>query len=530
MTKSPPHDTPASTPRTGQRDLTPHERLSLITLIDEGMRSGLPETPIVSDLFNNLWDLVSVTVSGSRINRVKPEDSRDGLRVFEINAETGETLGRLNMLYLRKPISCYYLVYVEVAAPFRRKGLGSRIIKYFGDFLVRKSAVGILDNIIPEDDPTYDIYRRQAWRPIASIVGDAVLDGNDSYMIFIPQGLQGKDLKEPVLKLLYHLKRKRTAIDIKDNEVMVQRTIAEFKALYQALLTYFDTAINDGESSDFMRFMFTRFVTKFIAFRRRIGNLVGYTGGESMEQIILPTEIAGLPVKSYAPRELAYKPSPAIGDQSLLSRLPKDLQDEPARVIESLPNYRRPSFMAWLQEKGKSYSDTLIIGDLMDLGFDPTRLKEIMLDGEAFIFERVQARQLAELQKKNDLLDRIASEMSGVKVKNAWLKTNPILMATRDRGNAYVLRRKVGGIHWEEAIEQLQCHPVLKGLNASMRFDNVILATVRKANESIAHHVGMAQEIILDQLTTFVPWDLENNRPHMVIDFGGNHLESVWMA
>ena len=518
------------TPDTEEQGLSLNERLGLIALIDEGIRLGSPETPLEADLFNNLWELVNTTVSGSRVNRLKPEDSQDGLRVFEINAESGANLGRLNMLYLKKPIPCYYLMYVEVAAPFRRKGLGNRIIKHFGDFLARKSALGILNNIIPEDDPTYDIYLKQAWRPIESIAGDSMADPQDNYMVFIPPVLEGKELKKPVLKLLYHLKRKRTAFDLRDNEVMVQRTITEFKALCQTLLTYFAAEIKQGKSSDLMRFMFTRFVTKFIAFRRRIGNLMGYTGGESLEQIALPPEVAGLPIKSYAPRELALKASLAIGDKSLFARLPKDLQHEPARVIESLPNYRRPSFMAWLHERGKAYGDTLTIGDLMDLGFDPTRLKEFSFDNDEFIFERVQARQLLELQKKNELLERIASEMSTVKIRSAWLKTNPMLMAIKDRGNAYVLRRKVGGIHWEEAIEQLQGNPLLQELNASMRFDKIILSTVRKANEKIAHHVGIQKEVILDQLATFVSWDLKNNRPQMIIDFGGNHVESIWMA
>ena len=120
--------------------------------------------------------------------------------------------------------------------------------------------------------------------------------------------------------------------------------------------------------------------------------------------------------------------------------------------------------------------------------------------------------------------------MSTVKIRSAWLKTNPMLMAIKDRGNAYVLRRKVGGIHWEEAIEQLQSNPLLQELNTSMRFDKVILSTVRKANEKIAHHVGIQKEVILDQLATFVSWDLKNNRPQMIIDFGGNHVESIWMA
>ena len=186
--------------------------------------------------------------------------------------------------------------------------------------------------------------------------------------------------------------------------------------------------------------------------------------------------------------------------------------------------------MAWLDERGKSYSDALTLGDLMDLGFDPTRLKEITIDGEEFIFERVQVKQLSELKKKNKLLERIGSEMSDVKVNSASLKMNPVLLVIRDRGNAYVLRRKIGAIHWEEAIEQLQDHPRLKGLNATLHLDTLLLTTVRMAHEAIADQLGLEKETIHDQLTTFVSWDLKNNQPKMVIDFEGTALESIWMA
>ena len=506
----------------GAGHLSVNERLGLIALIDED--------PLAGDIFDNLWELVNATVSGSRINGFNADAAKNGFRVFEITAETGESLGRLNMLYLKKPIPCYYLVYVEVAPPFRRKGLGSRIITYFGEFLAEKSAVGILDNIIPKDDPTYDIYRKNGWRSVAAIAKKGIPDKDANYMVFIPRGMTAQDLKEPLGRLLYHLKRKRTVIDMRDNEVMVTRTIAEFKELYQTLLAYFAREIECGEASDFMRFLFTRFVTKFIAFRRRIEALVGYTGGESTEQIALVPEVAGLPVKSYAPRTLAQKTSLVIGDEALFASLPKALQEEPARVIEALHNYRRPSFMQWLAERGKSYGDCLTIGDLMDLGFDPTRLKEITVRGEACIFERVQARQLPELQKKNDLLERIAAEMSGVKIRSAWLKATPILMVIQDRGNAYVLRRQVEGIHWEEAIEQLQGNPSLQGLNAALQCDAEIIATVQQAHAVVAHYVGMEPGVIQDQLTTFVSWDLEQNHPRMIVDHGGHAMAEIWMA
>src|SRR4030042_6365598 len=156
------------------------------------------------------------------------------------------------MLYLKKPVPCYYLVYVEVAAPFRKRGLGNRILKTFRDFLVGTSAIGILDNIIPSEDPTYDIYLKHFWKPIQTIIGDSLLDKNDNYMIFIPPALEMKDLKEPVLKLLSHLKRKHAVIYMRENEMMVRRTLEEFRELYQTLLTYFGTEIQKGEPSSFM--------------------------------------------------------------------------------------------------------------------------------------------------------------------------------------------------------------------------------------------------------------------------------------
>ncbi len=513
-----------------KKGLSLNERVSLVALIDEGMRLGLPEAPVAADLFNDLWDLINATAKGGKINRLKFKDSQDGFQMFEIKAETGEHLGRLNMLYFKKPIPCYYLVYVEVAAPFRRKGLGNRILKFFADFLISKSAIGILDNIIPPENPTYDIYLKQSWKPIEEIIGHLMLYKDDNYMIFIPPALKGKDLKQPVLKLMYHLKRRRAVIDIRDNEMMVKRTMSEFRDLYQTLLTYFGTELATPQSSVFMRFLFTRFVTKFISFRRRIGDLLGYTGGESTEQIILDARIEKLQIKSYAPRELAKKNAVGIGDLELLSRLPNDLKKEPARVIESLPNYRRPNFMAWLNDHGKAYKDSLTLGDLMDLAFDPTRLKEITIDDQEYIFERTQARQINELQKKNEVLEQISSEMSNVKVKSAWLKTNPILLIIQDRGNGYVLRRKIEAIHMEEALEQLQSDPKLKTVNEATKIDEILLATVKEATGTISGYLGMENGLILDQLTPFVSWDLKNNQPKMVIDFGASYLESLWMA
>ena len=509
--------------------MTLRERLGLLALIDERMRHGALQGPLVPDLFNNLWNLVNQTVSGSRIDRFRPEDERNGFGRFEITGENGENLGRLNMLYLKKPIPCYYLVYVEVGGPFRKKGLGKRILDYFKDFLIEKSAIGILDNIIPEEDPSFSIYAKQGWEPLEAFVGDAIGEREENFMIYVPPRWRGRQLREPILKIVHHLKRKRTAIDMRDNELMVQRTIGEFKELYLALLTYFKQAIQAGRPTPLMQFMFTRFVTKLVSFRRRIGSLLGYTGGDSIEQIVLDPAIAALPVRTYAPSELS-SPLLVSEDEGLWSRLPELLKRHPARFIESLPNYARPSLVSWLKERGMFLTDKLTIGALLHLGFDPTRLKEIVIHREKFIFERMQTRQLSELKAREGLLRRVQSELAHARPSNAQLRVNPPVLTIQDRGNVYVLRRKVEGIHWEEAIEQLQSIPRLKTMNGSMKIDRLILGTVRNANQMISETLGLKEERIADSITCFVPWDLGDNRPRLVIDFTHVYLETIWMA
>lgn len=512
------------------RRLTLNERLALMNLISEGARKGSVDSPLVADIFSDLWELVDSTVSGAKVDRLKQDAANGGFKVLEVNAETGENLGRLNMLYLNKPIPCYYLVYVEVAAPFRNKGLGNMVLKSFRDFLVEKNAVGILDNIIPPDDPTYDIYAKLEWMPAEAVIGTPWEGNGGFYMIFVPPSMAGRDLGDPVRKLLHHLKRKRAAIEMRDNEVMVQRTIEEFKDLYSSLLTYFRDEIGTAEPSAFMQFVFTRFVTKLLGFRRRIGQLLGYTGGESLQQIVLAPEIRALPVKSYAPKELADKPSFVTGDRELWLHLPEPLKKHPARLIESLPNYRRPSLVAWLEEQGRCSSDTLTIGDLLDLGFDPTRLKEITLDNEEYIFERLQARMLGQLEDKKALLERIAPEMQGVRIRNGRFLANPPLLVVRDRGNAYVLRRKVEGIHWEEAVDQLQSCPALKSLNQSLAADRMVVAAVRDAANWLKSRLEKDEEGFPDQATYFVAWDLDNNWPRISVDVCGSFVETIWIA
>ncbi len=529
MTQAAPQAVREDAENQSRQNLSVTERLGVIGLIDKGMHFKASSSPMIANLFDDLSDQVDATISGSKINRLNPNAALSGFRVLEIDAESGENLGRLDMLYLKKPIPCYYLVYVEVAPEFRRHGLGHRILGHFSDFLAEKSAVGILDNVIPSDDPSYHIYFKNGWEPIGRITG-GWSDSEDNYMIYVPEKLRGKDLSEPVRKLVYHLKRKRSSIDMRDNESMVQRTITEFKELYASLTAHFEPEIENARSNPFMRYMFTRYVTKLISFRRRIGELIGYTGGESMEQISLAPEIASLEVHPYTPGELSKESFAVNGDRNLFFSLVRIMKQEPAKYIESLPDFKSPRNRAWTERQEKGEQPVLTVGDLMDLGFDPTRFKEIVIDGEPYIIERIRQRNVAMVEQKRELTERIEPIIGKLAVKGVRIQLNPPLLVVQDRGNAYVIRRKVEGIHWEEAREQLQSVEELKSIDKFMKLDRRIVATIREASRTIIEKQGIDETAFFECLSWLVSWDLESNRPKLYMDFADSYIESLWIV
>lgn len=513
-------------PQREHRPLSLSERLALIGLISEGLGPHKTDSPM-ADLFAELGTLVRTTVAGAKIDPWKNDESTSGFRVLEMTAESGENLGRLNLLYLKKPIPCYYLVYVEIAAPYRNQGLGARILTAFRDFLGQKNALGLLDNIIPENHPTYDVYLKLDWRPAQSVIG-AEIDGDGVYMMYIPPALKGKDLKDPALKVIHHLKRKRAAIDMRDNAMMVQRTIEEFRALREALLVYFGELRWQSENEALMRYMFTRFATRLIGFRRRIADLVGFTGGESLEQLSLDDNIRSFVIQSYAPRVIAGDTGLIRGDAAMWLRLPETLKQNPAREIERLPHYVSPRFRNWLDESDRSPDAPLTIGDLLHLGFDPSRFKEIEIDGHSYIFERAQARLLDELLRRKEYLETICAEAESL-IDGVAIKVNPIVLIVRDRGNIYVLRRKIPAIPWREALEQMQTAPKLKRLNQSIRFTSALRKLLRKAQASLESR-GQRGSNFCDAPMCFVAWNVDGNRPIVVVENDSAKPAALWLT
>jgi hypothetical protein len=349
-------------------------------------------------------------------------------------------------------------------------------------------------------------------------------------MVFVPTSIEIPDLREKLIKLLFKVKKKRPVIDMQDNESMVKRTVAEFRSVYEALEHLFNIELSTETSTPFMRFLFTKFVTKVLGFRRRITTLIGYTGGESLEQISISDRIKSLPIQSYSLWGLEEGQVKIWGEEGIIRSLPEELKKEPTLSIEDLPLYERPYLSSWMEKKGVGQSSNLKISDLLELGFDPTKLREFHHAGVDYIFERISPLSLPSIEKKRKLLPKIAESLSRIRFHNSTLQTNPPLAILQQRGNIYILRRKVEGIHLEEALDQLRTSPHLKDMNRAVGIDRTLILTVNKIREWL---VGVFDSNLRDEIedfSFFVPWDIERNTPRVTVDITGVFLDTLWIA
>jgi len=482
------------------------------------------------EVFEGLDELIERTVHGTRIEHFTPQRGRQTFHSFEMHTERGETLGYLNMIYLRKPLPCYYLVYVEVLPPFRGRGLGNKILKAFRDFAEDEGALGLLDNIIPSEEPTYDIYTKLGWKCIEELIGDSMVNGDGHYMVFIPSSIKPPDFKDELPKLLYKIKQKRSIIDMHDNESMVKRTIEEFQSVYHVLEQLFEIELSTGISTPFMRFMFTKFVTKVLGFRRRIATLLGFTGGESLEQISISDRIKDLSIQSYSLWDSKEGQVGMWGEERIVQSLPESLKKNPTPYIEGLPLYRRPYLMPWVEKRGVNSSLNLKISDLLELDFDPTKLREFRHEEADYIFERVSPRFLPFVEKKTRFLSKIADSFSGRRFHNATVQVNPTLTIIQDKGNLYILRRKVDGIHSEEALDQLRTSLRLKTMNREVGIDRTIVVTINEISKGLMKVFGSGHRKEIEDLVFFVSWDLERNIPKVTVDAKGISLDAIWVT
>jgi GNAT superfamily N-acetyltransferase len=495
-----------------------------------GGESGVSDSSSLHEVFGELRELINKTIRGTKIKLFSPREGDRLFHTFEIYTDEVEILGYLNMIYLRKPIACYYLVYVEVFSPFRRKGLGARILSTFGEFVEASRAVGLLDNIILPEDPTYTLYAKHGWKPIEAFMGPDTVVGDVHYMVYVPESVKIMDLNSKLTRLVFNVKKKRAVIDAQDNGAMVRRTIEEFRNIYAALNQLFEKELQSGTSTPFTCYMFTRFVTRVLGFRRRISTLVGYTGGESLDQISLSGQIKDLPIlpfSTWSPHEARVE---IWEEAEVIQHFPERLMKDPTFFIEDLPLYRRPYLLPWIKEKGVDQPLRFKISDLMDLGFDPTRLRAFRHQEQDYIFERISPSLLPSIERLRNLLNNISGRISGIRFCHAALLINPPLAVFLDRGNGYILRKKVGGIHSEEALDQLRGSPHLKGMNMAAGIDRALVSTINEVNKWLSKSFGPTAGREIEDVTFFVPWDFEKNMPKVTVDVSGVFLDNLWIA
>ena len=147
-----------------------------------------------------------------------------------------------------------------------------------------------------------------------------------------------------------------------------------------------------------------------------------------------------------------------------------------------------------------------------------------------YIFERMSTGLLPSIEKIRNLLRRMSSTISETCFHNTSIFVNPPLAIFRDGGNAYILRKKVGGIHIDEALDQLRTSTSLKEMNQTIGIDRVLIATVNEVNKWLLKALGPRGSREMEDLTFFVSWDVEKNKPKVMVDASGVSFDTLWIA
>ena len=191
-------------------------------------------------------------------------------------------------------------------------------------------------------------------------------------MVFVPASIKVPDLRGKLVRLLFKVKKKRPIIDMHDNEAMVKRAIIRISAFYNPGAC-FEIEISTRTSTPFMNFMFTKFVTKVLGFRRRIASLLGYPGGESLMRFPSQTKSGTCP-SSLIPFGGRKKKTEIWGEKEIIRLLPEELKKNPSLYIRESPFYKRPYLSGWIERKGDNIPPYKNL-DLLNWGLARTKLK-----------------------------------------------------------------------------------------------------------------------------------------------------------
>jgi hypothetical protein len=182
-------------------------------------------------------------------------------------------------------------------------------------------------------------------------------------------------------------------------------------------------------------------------------------------------------------------------------------------------------------ERRKNHpSQSLKISDLLDLGFDPTRLREFHYKEVTYIFERISPHLFSSLLKKRRLLRKIENFVSEIRPHGADIRINPILLVFRDRGNIYALRKKVEGIHSQEALDQLRGSPLLREMNRTVGIEPLILRVIHEIQNRLRSDLNPILDHEVEDLTYFIPWNIEKNFPRIRVDISRISMDTIWIA
>ena len=103
---------------------------------------------------------------------------------------------------------------------------------------------------------------------------------------------------------------------------------------------------------------------------------------------------------------------------------------------------------------------------------------------------------------------KVEQKASNLRIAGSRLLVNPPRLWIQDRGNGYILRKKIQGIHGEEALAELRSRPDLKELNRQLRVDKLVERTMGAVTDFSKSHLRLPAPWIPADLALFVPWDL----------------------
>jgi hypothetical protein len=88
----------------------------------------------------------------------------------------------------------------------------------------------------------------------------------------------------------------------------------------------------------------------------------------------------------------------------------------------------------------------------------------------------------------------------------------------------------VSCIHSQEALDQLRTSPYLKEMNRAVGIDRAIVRTINDIKEWLVTKFDSSFLEEIEELTYFIPWDIEKNMPKIPVDIAGVSLDTIWIA